>query len=375
MSLVKHKGSKFHYYQFMIEGRKFFGSTKTTNKSLALKVEAEKRKEAIEQVMLKQAESITVIEALKQFVESRRSSPKLGRIAGQANKLLGSKSIGHGKTEKVFGLAPQMKFHDVASKDIARLIEARRSEGILDSSIINELAFVSLVINYTDKMGYMVPKLNLPDIRKDMQLKNSRNKLHFLTVKEQNLLLDELRPTHDETDRVTSRTRSKEDNYDFALLLLNFGCRHTELSTMKWSQVDFEKNAVHLYRSKTNNESILQMTEIAKEVFKRRFNKRENEEYVFLNRTGGARKFCYTGIKKAAERAGLADMGFHVLRHTFASNLAQAGLPIQMISKLLGHSKITTTMMYAHLIDDDVSNKAVGILNQINNTKRIESYV
>lgn len=51
---------------------------------------------------------------------------------------------------------------------------------------------------------------------------------------------------------------------------------------------------------------------------------------------------------KIAAKAGLPG-GLHTLRHTFASHLAQAGVPLYTISKLLGHSDIKMTMRYAHL--------------------------
>ncbi len=49
------------------------------------------------------------------------------------------------------------------------------------------------------------------------------------------------------------------------------------------------------------------------------------------------------------ERAGIKPHGWHVLRHTFASHLAQRGASLQAIKELLGHSSLTMVLRYAHL--------------------------
>ena len=56
----------------------------------------------------------------------------------------------------------------------------------------------------------------------------------------------------------------------------------------------------------------------------------------------------------ARERCGLDYVHWHDLRHTFASWLAQKGATLQTIKELMGHSTITTTMRYAHLLEDNL---------------------
>lgn len=60
-------------------------------------------------------------------------------------------------------------------------------------------------------------------------------------------------------------------------------------------------------------------------------------------------------LKLIAEAAGIKKhLTFHLARHTFATLLLMNGVPIETIKKLLGHTKITTTMIYAHVVNAKV---------------------
>jgi site-specific recombinase XerD len=68
-------------------------------------------------------------------------------------------------------------------------------------------------------------------------------------------------------------------------------------------------------------------------------------------------------FKRYVLRADLnPKLKFHSLRHTFASWLVQKGVSIYEVSKLLGHSDIRVTQIYAHLTLDNLRS-AVELLN------------
>jgi integrase/recombinase XerD len=69
---------------------------------------------------------------------------------------------------------------------------------------------------------------------------------------------------------------------------------------------------------------------------------------VFLNMRGGrlTRQGAWGIISAAADRAGLAHVSPHTLRHSFATHLLDGGADIRVVQELLGHASVTTTQIY-----------------------------
>ena len=67
-------------------------------------------------------------------------------------------------------------------------------------------------------------------------------------------------------------------------------------------------------------------------------------------------------LANALKRAGLRHIGWHALRHTFASQLVMRGAPVKAVQELLGHSTIEMTMRYSHL-SPDARRDAVSLLD------------
>lgn len=75
--------------------------------------------------------------------------------------------------------------------------------------------------------------------------------------------------------------------------------------------------------------------------------------------TKGATKWP---LWSACQKAGLRRIGYHCLRHTFASHLVMRGVPIRAVQELLGHGTIEMTTRYAHL-SPDARRNAVKVLD------------
>ena len=70
---------------------------------------------------------------------------------------------------------------------------------------------------------------------------------------------------------------------------------------------------------------------------------------MFPGPTGEPMADLKTAWGKVTKASALDDFTFHDLRHTFASNLVQAGVDLNTVRELLGHSDIRMTLRYSHL--------------------------
>jgi integrase/recombinase XerD len=75
---------------------------------------------------------------------------------------------------------------------------------------------------------------------------------------------------------------------------------------------------------------------------------------VFLNARGGrlTRQGAWGVLQAAGDRAGLADVSPHTLRHSFATHLLDGGADIRVVQELLGHASVTTTQIYTLITVD-----------------------
>lgn len=137
-------------------------------------------------------------------------------------------------------------------------------------------------------------------------------------------------------------------------LLLLTGARLSEITTCKWEYINFENKVIELPDSKTGKRKILLCERCVAII--QSLPKQKHNPYLIASESKP--KAHLTNPKKAWKKllklADLENVRIHDLRHTNASISLQAKVPIEIISKRLGHTSIRTTMRYAHLIDEQI---------------------
>jgi integrase len=140
-------------------------------------------------------------------------------------------------------------------------------------------------------------------------------------------------------------------------LLALTGCRRGEIEGLRWRNVDFERGLLLLDDSKTGEKTVY-LSPPALSILSGlpRF---EGNEYVIAGTIAGQRTGALDKVwARVRQRAGLADVRLHDLRHSFASFGAGASFGLPIIGKLLGHSQPQTTARYAHLAADPLRRAA-----------------
>lgn len=140
------------------------------------------------------------------------------------------------------------------------------------------------------------------------------------------------------------------------LVLLRTGMRIGELLSLTVHDVDFQTKTIKIYEAEKNGVGrVVYLSQDALKVLAQWYQIRNPRRlYLFYGRSGPMGYSSARSIfTRHLARAGLAHKGYslHCLRHTFATDLLNAGMRLECLQQLLGHAKIDVTRIYAKLSD------------------------
>lgn len=280
------------------------------------------------------------------------------------------------------------------SPEVASFLDyARVEKGLASNSILSYGRDLRKFANYLHRQGLVLESVTREDIRNFLQslyeqdliarsvarhLAALRHFFQFL-VKEGTLKAD---PAHEvETPRL-SHSLPKYLNFqevesllaqpdpatpigmrDRAMLELLYatGMRVSELLSVRWE--DFEPNlGIIRCIGKGNKERLIPVGKSALRAVesyvrhaRASFAKRSDTSFLFLNRRGGrlSRMGFWKILAAYGRRAGIhVPLTPHMLRHSFATHLLERGADLRSIQTMLGHSDISTTQIYTHVLKE-----------------------
>ena len=244
--------------------------------------------------------------------------------------------------------------NEIKRSDIAAYVEHEQERGLKINSVRNHLHTLYAFLQY------LVDNDVLPA---DILQKKIRIKLP--------VVLPRAIPTED-LQKILQSITSERDRA-LILLLLHTGMRIGELLSVKMADIILSERKILLYLAEKNlHGRIVYYSSAAEQALIKWLALRKiTSEYLFYG--NGGQKLSYVAawmiMKEAVQQAGLEQKGYslHSLRHTFATNMLNAGLRLEVLQQLLGHLTIDITLQYARISNvtrEDAYFKAMAIIEK-----------
>jgi len=243
---------------------------------------------------------------------------------------------------------------EISRKDIAAYVEHEQERGLKINSVRNHLHTVYAFIQY------LVDNDILP-----LEILHKKIRVKLPEV------LPRAIPSED-MQRILAGITSVRDRA-LILLLLHTGMRIGELLQLKMADIILSERKILLFIGEKNlhGRTVYYSREAERALRGWLAVRDQDSNYLFYGNKG--RELSYVGawmiMKKAVQKAGLEQKGYslHSLRHTFATNMLNAGLRLEVLQKLLGHLTIDITLRYAKLSDvtrEDAYFKAMSVIEK-----------
>ena len=250
--------------------------------------------------------------------------------------------------EPAFG---RRRLDQIKVRDIERFKAKLFAKDLSPKTARNVLAVLSKILRYAEEVELIdkAPRVRLP--------RCPPSPFDFLTFEEADRLL----------------RAADEDWYAMVFTGLRTGLRFGELSELRWGDVDLVAGRVLVSRSYVDGHVSTPKSGRAREVplsleTVRVLERHRHLKKLVFCREDGSRithRVAYAALHRICRRAQLRPIGWHTLRHSFASHLVMRGRSIKEVQELLGHAdgNITQTLRYAHLAPN-VKRDAVAALDR-----------
>jgi integrase len=328
------KRGKVYHYEFSLQGRRYRGSTKRTNRQAAQTIESVTRNRLLNSIQ--GVPTPTAIPTLGEFADRflgwaesnlSRSTVKLHRI-----NIVLLKRFYRGQ------LLTQIDRQSVEDfKSWRAGMKRHNAKGSISPATVNRnLTTLKRIFNFADAMGLHVPN----PVRHVKFLREGPGRMRVLSLEEIEQYV----------------ANSTGDLKDFAILASETGCRPAEILGLHARDLNTQERYVYIAGTKTaKSRRIIPLTTQAFEVLARRSRESSNG-FIFPVRrpkTKNHEVLHIESLRKAhdaliAKHFADAPFTLYTFRHTFATRLVQSGVELPVIAELLGHSDISTTIRYIH---------------------------
>lgn len=313
---------KSWYYDFQYRGERYAGCVGPVSKTVAKEILAKKKAEAVEG---------------RYALPSKKPSPLFAAMAEdyltyyQANRRPRSVERHQMALKALQPVFAGKRLTDITPFLIEKYKRLRKDAGRSEVTINRELACLKNLFTMAMQWG----KASTNPVSQVRFFREENGRTRFLTDAEEAALLTACNPSL----------------HPLVLAALHTGFRKSELLSLTWQDIDFQHGMMTVQASYAKNGETRSIPMTATVTAALQTLRRDDTPTtpVFLTHHGTPYHHTAKVFNAACRRAGLDDVTFHDLRHTFASRLVMAGIDVPTVQALLGHKTIAMTMRYAHL--------------------------
>jgi integrase/recombinase XerD len=224
------------------------------------------------------------------------------------------------------------------AQDISAFITAAQSAGLMPATINTKLSILTSFFEYLREEGQMTQQ---PVLRR-------RHRLLTPTVLPKPMPDPDLVPFFKVIDAVRDRL--------IFLFMLRCGLRVSEVCALSWDAIDLHAGTVRITRGKGQVDRIVYLSPDVTQALQSWRGHHTPGRYLFPSRTRTKEHLSRYQINVLMDQylavAGLTrHYSPHCLRHTFATQLLNAGVPLEVLKELMGHHSMQITLRYTQLYD------------------------
>ena len=159
--------------------------------------------------------------------------------------------------------------------------------------------------------------------------------------------------TQEELRKLLNVIKHKRDRA-IVLTAYRHGLRASEIGLLQRNDIDFKQGRVTIQRLKGSLSGVYPMQpDLLKLIRSYLKNRTDASPYLFISNRGVPidRRTLWYLIQQYGRKAGIPDgkLKFHILKHSIATHLLDAGMDVSFVQDWIGHANIRNTMIYARL--------------------------